>query len=282
MRQYKTENYIEKGLSLGLFLEEHSSGCDEHTHEFAEIVYAISGEALETVNGTEHKVERGDLLFINYGSTHKVVPVSNYSYINICFSPEIIGNRIITRENAFDLLSLTALEELRREYGADFVSFVGEERRLIETLLLDMLREYNSSLDERTAVLESYMTVLIAKILRKKKLKTAAGEREIWRELSGYIEENLDKDLSLSALAQKCFYNPSYFSRAFKEKFGTTLIDHIMKERTAAAAKMLAESEFSIDGIAEKCGFGDRTALYRAFIKFYGTPPAEYRKQSKK
>lgn len=280
MKEYRKDKYIKDGLSFAAIYTENSSGCPEHTHEFTEIVYVTGGAAVETIGGTEHTVGRGDLLFINRGTTHKIAPVKNYSYVNICFSPEIVSERIITRENAFDLLSLTALEELRHEYGAEIMTFFGEERRLIEALIFDMLNEYNSRLDERSAVLESYMTVLVAKILRKRRACTEPNKsNELWRELSRYIENNIDKSLSLEELAGRCFYNPSYFSRVFKEKFGTTLVEHIMRERAAAAARYLSSGELSIDAIAERCGFGDRTGLYRAFMRFYGESPSEYRKR---
>ena len=104
----------------------------------------------------------------------------------------------------------------------------------------------------------------------------------MWQELSDYIEKNLDKKITLDDLAKKCFYNPSYFSRIFKERYGTTLVDHITKERVRAAQKLLSDSGLSSERIAEKCGFGDRTSLYRAFTRVYGMSPAEYRKVIKK
>jgi len=283
MKQYKKENYIRDGMSLGIFLTKNSHVTATHTHDFVEIVYIVAGEGIETINDISHHVRRGDMLFINYNSTHKVEPIDNFSYINICFLPEIVGERIITRENAFDLLSLTAVDDIRHEYGADIITFAGEERRCIETILFDMVSEFSSSLPERRAVLESYMNILVAKILRKWKTKSPGECKDsMWQELSQYIESNLDKRLTLDTLANKCFYNPSYFSRIFKERYGTTLVDHITKERVRLAAKLLSESGLSADRIAEKCGFGDRTSLYRAFTKTYGMSPAEYRKSLKK
>lgn len=283
VKQYKKENYIKNGLSLGIFLTKNTHVTATHTHDFVEIVYIVSGEGIETINDVSHHVRRGDMLFINYNSTHKVEPTENFSYINICFLPEIVGERIITGENAFDLLSLTAIDEFRHEYGADIISFAGEERRFIETVLFDMIAEYSGEEPERRAVLESYMNILIAKILRKRKIKSQSEKRDdMWQELATYIEKNLDKKITLNDLAKKCFYNPSYFSRIFKERYGATLVDHITKERVRVASKLLRESGLSAERIAEKCGFGDRTSLYRAFTKAYGVSPAEYRKSANK
>ncbi len=281
MKVYKIEDYIKDGLSLGIFKSTGSTPYGEHTHEFTEIIYVLDGEVVERINDTEYRLTRGDLLFINYGSTHSFSPIGNVSFLNISFSPEVMGRRIISRENAFDLLSLTAFDEIANGKGEGVVRFSGEERRTIEAVLLDMLNEYSESFPEREAVLESYMTVVISKILRKMHPTIVKGEEsdKVWRELFEYIGENLDKKLTLSELSKKCFYNPSYFSRTFKEKFGITLADYLQSERAEAAARLLKETDLPTQTVAEKCGFSDKSSLYRAFVKIYGVTPSEYRKK---
>jgi AraC-like DNA-binding protein len=223
-------------------------------------------------------------LFINPGSTHEFTPVNQFTYYNICFKPEVIVERIINRDNAFDLLSLTAIDEFRNaESSVSGISFHGEERVLIEAILADMLSEYESQNPERRAVLESYMTVLIPKILRglKPEIVKNAPSDLMWKEILSFIDSNLNERLTLSALANKCFYNPSYFSRSFKERFGITLVEYITRARTETAAKMLTETALSTSEIAERCGFGEKSAMYRAFSKQYGMTPREWRDSKK-
>ena len=281
MKIFKMEDFIKDGLSLGLFKTTDKIPYARHTHEFSEIVYVLDGEVSEEINGLEYRLGRGDLLFINYGSTHAFTPIDTVTYINICFSPEVMGRRIINGANAFDLLSLTAFDELAGGKSEGIVHFSGEERRTFDAILLDMLNEYSECFPEREAVLESYMTVVISKILRKMHPTIVKGEEsdEVWQELFAFIAGNLDKKLSLSELSKKCFYNPSYFSRTFKEKFGITLAEYLQSERAGAAAKLLKETELPTQMIAEKCGFGDKSGLYRAFMKIYGVTPSEYRKK---
>jgi AraC-like DNA-binding protein len=44
------------------------------------------------------------------------------------------------------------------------------------------------------------------------------------------------------------------------------------------ATALLANPSLSMEEIAERCGFGDKSSLYRAFEKHYGCSPSEYRK----
>ena len=50
------------------------------------------------------------------------------------------------------------------------------------------------------------MNIIITKMLRKTSLQVDNEELDdVWRALSDYIDENLDKKLSLDDLAKKCF-----------------------------------------------------------------------------
>lgn len=283
MKIYKVENYIQGELSLHIFDETVSGhSIPIHTHDFTEIIYISSGECIQSINGVDYPARRGDLFFINLNSTHSFAPVNSFTYYNICFSPETIVKRIIDRQNALDLISLSALEEIQSEtmHVCRF-TFEGEERQWIEALLRDMRKEYKADKSERNAILESYMTVILAKILRKVHVSHSMERKEVgdvWRALSEFIDENLDQKLTLEDLAQKCFYNPSYFSRTFKQKFGVSPVEYITKERATMAASLLSNPNLSMEDIAERCGFGDKSSLYRAFEKHYGCSPSEYRR----
>ena len=279
LKIYRLDKLTKSDGSFHIFS---SKGSDmaNHTHDFIEIVYVMDGEATEIVNDGKYEVKRGDLIFINYKSTHAFKSNGNFSYINICFNPETVGDTLITPENAFALLQLTAFDELRRENDDGMVSFFGRERDEIEGILSSMLAEYKSEHAFKKTVLESYMNILLVKVLRKTAAEPHSAERSrTWSEIADYIDKNLGKELTLSALAQKCFYNPSYFSRVFKEHFGTPLTEYVNKRRIDRAKQLLLDGELSVEEIAYRVGYPSKTSFYRAFSRETGTTPAEYKKQ---
>lgn len=251
-----------------------------HTHDFIEIVYVTAGSALEAVNEERYEVQRGDLLFINYGATHAFLPHEPFSYINICFKPEILAENIITPENAFAVLQLTAFDEVRRESDDSMISFTGKEREEIEYIVYTMLEEYEQQRPSWRTLMESYMNILIVRILRRVRFEISdKSTPDIWTELSDYIDANLGADLTLSTLAGKCFYNPSYFSRIFKERFDMSLTEYINRRRIDHAIRLFRETELSSEEIAERAGFSSKSSFYRVFTKLTGHVPSEYRKQ---
>lgn len=280
MKTYRSERLIEKGSTVHVFTSTGSTPMPAHTHDFIEIVYVRDGTATETVNDTTYEIRRGDFTFINYGATHEFTPHGEFSYTNICFAPEMLGDAI-TPENAFALLQLTAFDELRREEESGVVSFAAAEREEIEMLLDAMQNECHQKRQSWQTVLKSYMNILLVRILRR----MTAGQEEavetadVWQALSDYIDRNLGGELSLSALAGKCFYNPSYFSRAFKEKFGMNLTDYITRRKVEQAAALAKDRTLSAEQIAERLGYSGKGALNRAFQKVKGIGFSAYRRE---
>ena len=283
MRIFKAEKYIGKG-TVGIFRQDlHQNREEEHSHDFIEVVYVLSGSAVQWVDGESYEVSRGDMIFINYGACHAFQPRDDFQYINICFLPEVLCAKLVDGENALAMLSLTAFDELRREKNGGKLSFSGEARGEVEFILGSMLREYRQQLPACEQVLESYLSILFSKMLRK----TLAGEdaaqiRDAWQSLREYIDENLGQELTLSALAKKSFYNPSYFSRMFKQKFGVSLSHYLRQKRIEQAMGLLADTDLSVEKIMEKTGYNDRSVFYHAFSKIAGMAPAEYREKVKK
>ena len=278
MLEYKSRDFIKDDSYVHTFKMADLVNKEEHLHDFIEIVYILSGKAVERINGFEFNVKHGDLLFINYGSTHSFDFEGDFSYLNVCFNPELLG-RTISKEVAFPLLSLTAFDELKENDGLNLF-FSGNERNDLETILFAMLKEEKEKLPKWNNIVESYMNVLIGLILRKYLSKEIAEDiQEDWIDLIEFIENNLGTKLTLKTLSEKCFYNPAYFSRVFKEKFNITLTEYIMRKRIERASKMLSDTDMSIDQVARSCGYETISAFYRAFNKIKGMSVSDFRKK---
>ena len=282
MKLYKNEQFVAPGKSIGVFYYKARAMVEEiHRHDFIEIIYTISGAGVHVIDGVEYPVNRGDVLFINYGSTHSYKTDDAMDFVNISFSPETVGDSLITPENAFALLSLTAFDEMRGANDGGKLSFYGNERDEIEGIIRSMLEENRAKSNYYGAVMQSYMNILIVKMLRKVNLGADDKYDGIWKELSNYIDDNLDTRLTLDALAKKCFYNPSYFSRIFKEKFGVSFKEYVTRRRIDYAAELLEQTELSVDEVWATAGFSDRSSFYQLFSKYTDSTPSDYRKIKK-
>lgn len=281
MYVYTANEFMKNSKNMHIFKCDVASNASDytiHTHDFIEIVYVLSGKTTHVINSQRYEAKKGDLLFMNYGCTHQLFSDVEYSYINILFSPEVMSENIVTPENAFSVLSLTAFNEICNDTSFGRISFSGDEQKEIEAIILDMLKEYTEQNTSWQTIMGNHLSTLMIKILRKTALGIETQELgHIWQELSEYIDSNLGSHLTLSDLAQKCFYNPSYFNRIFKEKFGVTPMKYITQKRLDYAAELLRKSRLSITEISQNAGFADRNSFYHAFSRHFGVTPAQYR-----
>jgi AraC-like DNA-binding protein len=282
MRVYKIEELTQNSKTMYLSKCMVRVGEPLHTHDFIEIVYILSGKITHIIDGQSYSFSRGDLIFMNYGCTHAILACDTpgSSYVNIIFSPETISESI-TPSNAFSLLALTAFNTLSGEDAYGKLTFTGQERKLLESIILTMHAECKERSRGWEDIIMSYFNVILTYMLRKSNSVIERREMDdTWGELLEYIERNLESKLTLSGLAQKCFYNPSYFSRVFKEKFGVSLTEYIMQKRLERAAELLEDSALPIEEIGFKVGFGDRSSFYHAFVRRYGIAPQQFRKKA--
>lgn len=112
---------------------------------------------------------------------------------------------------------------------------------------------------------------------------TATGERNnVKREIAmvlKYIEQNMDKDLSLIMLADVVYLNPSYLSHLFKLQTGTTVSDYIKEARLTQCKKMLEDPRYHIHQVAKAVGYDNASYFTRFFKKMTGMTPQAYRQQ---
>lgn len=100
---------------------------------------------------------------------------------------------------------------------------------------------------------------------------------ETVEQLKEFIQEELDKELSLTRLSEVVHMNTSYLSRFFKQMTGRNLTEYIMDLRIAKAKTLLRETDLKIQDIAGKVGFDAPAYFIRLFKKETNLTPMEYR-----
>ena len=106
---------------------------------------------------------------------------------------------------------------------------------------------------------------------------------EITQRLSENMQQNkLYKDplISLPKLAKQ-IGEPAYIvSRVINEKFGSSFYDWLAGYRVEEAKRLLTDpsaKQYTIEQIAEEVGYNSKSAFNKAFKKFTGKTPSEYR-----
>lgn len=93
-----------------------------------------------------------------------------------------------------------------------------------------------------------------------------------------YIEDHLNQEISIAALAEKAGLSQFYYQRLFHRLVKKSVAEYIRLRRMSKAVDILLDKEQRILDIALGLGFETHEHFSRTFKNTYGMTPTEYRK----
>lgn len=95
-----------------------------------------------------------------------------------------------------------------------------------------------------------------------------------------WVEENIKAEPSLKKMSDYVGYSSFYCSAKFHEAVGMSFKEYVIRRKLSLAAADLRNTNLKILEVALKYGFSSHEAFTRAFCKYFGCTPRQYRKLS--
>ena len=160
---------------------------------------------------------------------------------------------------------LDALEEFKGAIGDSFYYELDPGPRIVEAKTLS---ELTGNMDE-----------LFDAICRKRDMAVQEPKPQWVDKMSVYIEDHyMDENLGLTEVSAAFGITPSYATRVFKQYTGRGIYETIQHVRLAAA-KSLMRTDKTMKEIARLVGYTSFLSMNRAFKKYEGTTPSQFREQ---
>ena len=259
---------------------------------YTRIYMILDGLGYLTVNKKEYLLEPGYLYLVPAFTNVDLACPETFLHYYIHLTTEL--------ENGLNIFQMT-----------NFCHKINAEEHNIRVGIFDRLIELNPNLElvERDATKRIYQSILerSRKLMRKKSVSNVIESNGLIRLLlaafmektsginnllakSGlnriqpvliYINENLEKLITLEDLAEVVDLNPSYLSNIFRKTIGISPIKFINRKRIEAAQELLLSSRLTLYEVARKVGFSDEYYFSRVFNKIVGQPPGKYRRMFK-
>ncbi|MFD2114562.1 AraC family transcriptional regulator [Paenibacillus yanchengensis] len=127
--------------------------------------------------------------------------------------------------------------------------------------------------------LQKEMLLLLYPFVEQIKEFMKSGQHgETIREMTAFIKREFhNPNMSLEYLSEQFNIQPKYVSKLYKDTTGQKFVDFLIEVRVAEAKKLLEETDFAIQDIAEKVGYTSAISFGRVFKRVVGTSPSEYR-----
>lgn len=102
-------------------------------------------------------------------------------------------------------------------------------------------------------------------------------QQEIIHSLTHWIDENLDKALSIDEVAAKSGYSKWHLQRMFRTVTKQTLGGYIRERRLTLAAEALRQTQRPVFDIAMQYGYDSQQTFSRVFRRQFSQTPTAYR-----
>ena len=97
------------------------------------------------------------------------------------------------------------------------------------------------------------------------------------RKVTEYINDNLEHDLSLNAIAATIGMSSYHFARMFKQSIGLAPHQYVIERKLKRAQVLLTTTELTILEVCFRVGFKSQSHFTRLFRKLTGITPRAYR-----
>ena len=120
----------------------------------------------------------------------------------------------------------------------------------------------------------------------KSPINRQSVERIVWqsfayyprlRKIERHLGEHLTEQLTLCDAARVACCEYKYFSAYFRSKANVRFTDWVRIIRVAEAARLLRSEDLTVYQVTQQVGFRNVRALERAFLRFCGRTPTEYK-----
>lgn len=78
-----------------------------------------------------------------------------------------------------------------------------------------------------------------------------------------YVESAYDQDIHVESLAELAYMSRFHFTRAYRDLFGLSPAEHLIRKRLKVAVRLLADDNVDVESAAQAVGYQSRSTLYR-------------------
>lgn len=244
---------------------------DDHLHQYFELIMVLDGEIEITVEGKTVTAKNGDIAIIPAFRIHsfhtpeivsQLVCVFPAFFLNESFSSSLLNTpreSHIFRPSAplWDYLVASGFSEMGGHYA------------------LDRERDIN-----HINCFSATLHMIMAEYYSKVPVSDKQGYDETLSKILQYMSTHYTEDLSLESVGDALGYSPKYVSNRLSAIKGIGFRQLLNCMRVERAKQLLISTSESNYEISLASGFNSECSLHRAFKKFVGCTPAQYRGKS--
>jgi AraC-like DNA-binding protein len=250
---------------LYIWSQESDEVCsDVHCHAEYEIYYFIRGDVDYRIEGRHYRMIPESLLLIPPNSIHGSDIQSSHPHqrVSIHFVTELL-----------DEPERFMLPEI---FFASHLYYPDVSAHKIRFLVQSLLDCKEMKEPSRTMALKHHTISLLTHIyqIHLQNTAIAAPQNEKIQAILSYLNQNLNKAISLDELVREFYISKNHLNILFRKETGTT-VNQYLRIKRLVMARLEILNGCTAEEAAYKAGFNDYSNFYRAYKSFFGIMPSD-------
>lgn len=251
-----------------------------HWHEEAELTLITKGSCTYQIDLVEYEAKEGDILFIPPLLLHSISLGDSGEF----YSETYVFHMNFLGGNATDICSTRYLTPMiNHEFSMPYLitphhlTYASLYKCFNQITLLYNEQEFGYEL-----ALKSFLLQAIFLLLQCSSKDSSIGSNPSSNKLKiilDYIELHYAETISVSELAELCYFSEYHFMRFFKKHMNMTCIQYINNVRLEKSVEQFEHGNTSILDVSLSVGFHNLSYFHRAFKKKYHMTPLSFIKR---
>lgn len=259
------------------------STFDVHLHDAMEMLLVLEGSIYATIEGQSHLLKENDFIIINRNELHSYRKTEEENVLLIVQLNPSFFHAYSSELNATSVrIHCNSLSEETSEEEKEKCDNI---RRYIARITFEMTKKifgYRFRIGSYIYKLSEYIfTNFEYTEIDKEKQQLIDTDILRIKRIINYVNENIDKKITLKDIAKKEHLNYYYLSHFIKNKTGMSFQNYLNYVRFNNAIDMLVNTDETITKIASKSGFSNISLFNKLFKENYKTTPSEFRQKIK-
>ncbi|QHQ60334.1 helix-turn-helix domain-containing protein [Anaerocolumna sedimenticola] len=282
---FEDDYFLSSYENIGINKQDRFTSIVPHRHNYIEIIYVWYGACTQIINGKKLKFVRGDLCILDTNTIHSVEETGeNDIIVNILIRKEFFAAAFFNRMTKQGILAEFLINAMTKgQETKQYLMFKTQSNDKFCGLMKDILCEYYSNGFGKREVMESYIIILFAELLRTYRETPAHNEEPLKSDhklfdILEYIENHYE-NCTLSSVAQYFGFNEKYLTMLLKRRTGRSFVEHLQEQKLNRAKLLLMNTNLPITEIITLCGYNNTNFFYKKFRNSENCTPAEYRER---
>jgi len=250
-----------------------------HRHDFFEVLYLQKGSGFHVIDGNKYEIKPPCVFFMSPGQAHKLElshDIEGYIFI---FTADFY---LLNRSNQNSLIEFPFFYTIHQD-NPPLLLEKESDTRFLETLFRQSIAEIQQVGDYTPemmrSILDLILTTCAARYQVGENLLNKGKGQILVKRFFHLVEENYQKNLSLSDYAALIGITPSHLTQTVKLLTGKTSTQIVKAKQLLEIKRLLVHTSLNVSEIANQLNFEDQSYFTKFFKRETGITPMRYRSE---